>query len=209
MFKINLYLKAQIEAAYKKLGEVVKEINSPLIREEDDPGTTTQPLLNMFMDLSLATKIWNNFGVVRRVMIGALVLFYAHLGMDFTAPLGTELWAPARSVVVKVRRSTRKGWGNFITIRIIEGYWQGLNLTFCHCQDIADLKKGDELEAGQVIAWVGSTGNSTAPHVHVMCSYNQLKFTGNHESRDKANVKGFINPFSIFNILGALRENAA
>lgn len=206
---ISLYIKAKVDEILRKTEELSREIFNPIFKEEDDPGSKPGPSLAAFMDYSKCTTIWLNYGVIRRVMIAGLVKFYAHLGMDFTAPLGTKLWAPAKSVVVQVRRSTRKGWGNFITLKIIEGYHQGLYYRFCHCQDIKDLKKGDIVEAGEVVAWVGNTGNSTAPHVHFMCGYLSLKWCGYFDSPKEANVQGTSDPISILDLRGVKHEIAA
>lgn len=195
---------ATIEAADKKLVELLKELKNPIFRTEHDAEPRTY--LAPFMDFEKATIIWQNFGVKRRLKRDNL--YYAHCGQDITAPGGTELWAPARSIVTRIRKSNR-GWGNLITLKVTEGYWQGLYITYCHCKDIAKLKKGDMVVMGEVVAWVGRTGNSTGSHVHIMCSWLVPLFTGYHTRIEECNIKGYISPEEVFDIRRALRALTA
>jgi murein DD-endopeptidase MepM/ murein hydrolase activator NlpD len=196
----NEFLKAKLGAISKKVDELLIELSDSRFRTEDDAEPRTY--LPPFMDFEKATIIWQNFGVKRRLKRNNL--YYAHCGQDITAPGGAELWAPARSMVTRVRRSNR-GWGNLITLKITEGYWQGLYITYCHCQDIANLKKGDIVEPCEVVAWVGRTGNSTGPHVHVMCSWLVPAFTGYHARIEDCNIRGYVSPEEVFDIRRALR----
>ena len=47
----------------------------------------------------------------------------------------------------------------------------GFTTLYAHCSQIA-VREGEEVYQGQVIAWVGSTGNSTGPHVHFVVYKN-------------------------------------
>ncbi len=83
-----------------------------------------------------------------------------HRGVDFSAPQGTPIYAPGEGKVVKVARS-RKGYGN--QIEIDHGY--GYITFYAHIKDFK-VKKGDVVKRGQLIATIGNTGKSTAPHLH-------------------------------------------
>jgi murein DD-endopeptidase MepM/ murein hydrolase activator NlpD len=83
-----------------------------------------------------------------------------HEGVDFSAPVGTEIYATGDGKVVKVVKSKR-GYGNNITIDHGFGY----KTFYAHCEDML-VKKGQQVKRGQVIATVGNTGKSTAPHLH-------------------------------------------
>ncbi|MEJ2595673.1 MAG: peptidoglycan DD-metalloendopeptidase family protein [bacterium] len=83
-----------------------------------------------------------------------------HRGVDFSAPQGTPIYAPGEGKVVKVRRS-RKGYGN--QIEIDHGY--GYITFYAHIKDFK-VKKGEVVKRGQLIATIGNTGKSTAPHLH-------------------------------------------
>lgn len=82
-----------------------------------------------------------------------------HKGIDVTAPVGTPIVAPATGRVVFA--GTDKGFG--LTVEIDHG--NGIRTRFAHCSRLA-VKKGQTVTRGQLIAAVGSTGLSTAPHLH-------------------------------------------
>ncbi|PLX10275.1 MAG: peptidase M23 [Marinilabiliales bacterium] len=83
-----------------------------------------------------------------------------HAGIDFSAPQGTEIVATGDGRVLKVKHSKR-GYGN--TIEIDHGY--GYTTFYAHNSKI-HVKKGEKVKRGQLIAEVGNTGKSTAPHLH-------------------------------------------
>lgn len=83
-----------------------------------------------------------------------------HKGIDFTAPTGTAIQATGNGKVVKIEKR-RFGYGN--NVKIDHGY--GYTTLYAHMHTI-DVKKGDIVTKGQMIGTVGSTGTSTAPHLH-------------------------------------------
>lgn len=92
-----------------------------------------------------------------------------HEGMDFTAPAGTEIYATGDGTVV-VTNSSRRGYGN--EIRIDHGY--GYVTRYAHLKAF-NVKKGQKVKRGDVIGFVGSTGLSTAPHLHYEVHQNGKK----------------------------------
>lgn len=82
-----------------------------------------------------------------------------HSGMDFTAPVGTEITAVAPGVVTM--SVTTNDYGNLVEIN----HGSSFQTRYAH-NKINLVKVGDVVKKGQVIALVGSTGRSTAPHVH-------------------------------------------
>jgi murein DD-endopeptidase MepM/ murein hydrolase activator NlpD len=83
-----------------------------------------------------------------------------HKGIDFTAPEGTNIQATGDGKVIKVERSGR-GYGNNVTID--HGF--GFHSLYGHMLSIS-VREGEAIKKGQVIGKVGSTGTSTAPHLH-------------------------------------------
>ena len=84
-----------------------------------------------------------------------------HQGMDFAASSGTPIIAPADGVIVEARRWG--GYGNWIRVR----HSNGLETGYGHLSRYASgMRPGLRVTQGQVIGYVGSTGNSTGPHLH-------------------------------------------
>jgi len=84
----------------------------------------------------------------------------AHKGVDFAAPYGTPVRATADGVIIFKGR--HGGHGNFIRIRHKNGYITG----YAHLSRFAHIRKGSRVHQGDIIAYVGSTGLSTGPHLH-------------------------------------------
>lgn len=84
-----------------------------------------------------------------------------HQGIDFAAPSGTPVYAASDGVVVEARRWG--GYGNWVRVR----HSNGLETGYAHLSRFArGLRAGQRVSQGQVIAYVGSTGASTGPHLH-------------------------------------------
>lgn len=83
-----------------------------------------------------------------------------HYGMDFTAPIGTEIYATGDGVVKEVR-SSRVGFGHWIVIDHGFGY----ETLYGHLSKF-NVKVGQHVKRGSVIGFVGSAGTSTGPHLH-------------------------------------------
>jgi murein DD-endopeptidase MepM/ murein hydrolase activator NlpD len=89
-----------------------------------------------------------------------------HTGIDLSVPLGTPVFAAADGVVVLARSMTDTagalvGYGNCVIIQ----HDAGLKTLYGHLLVIG-VKEGDQVKRGQLIGLVGSTGNSTGPHLH-------------------------------------------
>ena len=83
-----------------------------------------------------------------------------HSGMDIAAPNGTPVKAPAAGVVTFAAPDLYLTGG---TLLIDHGH--GISSNFLHLSRI-DVKVGDRVEQGQVVAAVGATGRATGPHLH-------------------------------------------
>jgi len=102
------------------------------------------------------TRIASGFGMRMHPIYKILKM---HQGMDFTAPVGTEIYATGDGTVEKV------GWtgGYGKTILINHGY--GYKTRYAHCSKFK-CKKGQKVKRGDHIGYVGNTGQSTGPHLH-------------------------------------------
>ena len=82
-----------------------------------------------------------------------------HEGIDVSAPMGAPIVAPAAGVIVRVTKET--GYGLILEI----DHGNGIVTKFAHCSRI-DVRAGQRVKRGQVIAAVGNSGLSTGPHLH-------------------------------------------
>ena len=92
-----------------------------------------------------------------------------HTGIDFAAPRGTPIYATGDGVV-KVVSSQFGGYGK--EIEISHGY--GYITKYAHL-DKFNVKIGQKIKRGELIGYIGSTGSSTAPHLHYEVIYNGKK----------------------------------
>lgn len=81
-----------------------------------------------------------------------------HTGLDIAAVTGTEIKAATNGTVILA--SSEGDYGNHLKIQI-----EDVVMVYAHCS-ILCVKEGDYVTQGQKIAEVGSTGNSTGPHLH-------------------------------------------
>lgn len=85
----------------------------------------------------------------------------AHTGVDFGAPTGTRVKATGDAVVKFAGR--KGGYGNLVILRHHNGY----ETYYAHLSAFASgIRPGRAVSQGQLIAYVGSTGASTGPHLH-------------------------------------------
>jgi murein DD-endopeptidase MepM/ murein hydrolase activator NlpD len=83
-----------------------------------------------------------------------------HAGMDFSAKTGTPIYATGDGKISKVRKS-RRGYGNHVIIDHGFGY----KTLYAHMSRYI-VKRGQKVNRGDVIGYVGSSGTSVAPHLH-------------------------------------------
>jgi murein DD-endopeptidase MepM/ murein hydrolase activator NlpD len=87
-------------------------------------------------------------------------IMHFHTGIDFTAPTGTEIVATGDGKVSVVERESR-GYGNHVVVNHGFGY----ETLYAHMSRFK-VTVGQKVKRGDVIGYVGSTGTSTAPHLH-------------------------------------------
>ena len=92
-----------------------------------------------------------------------------HGGMDFSAPMGTEVYATGDGVVADVDKSLW-GYGNMVIIDHGFGY----ATRYAHLQKAA-VRKGQKVKRGQLIGFVGDTGKTTGVHLHYEVRKNEVQ----------------------------------
>lgn len=99
------------------------------------------------------------FGEIREFEVGG------HKGNDYAAPVGTPTYAAAAGTVVIA------GWSNSAGNWVVINHGNGLVTKYMHHSSLC-VSAGQYVEKGQQIGYVGSTGQSTGPHLHFQVELN-------------------------------------
>ena len=165
------------EAVYNTAGDFVE--NGPILYATLDAGKRTVELFRYEPDGGPADYLDARGASVRKALMrtpinGARlssgfgerrhpILGYnkKHLGVDFAAPTGTPIFAAGDGTISMIGR--HGNYGNYVRVRHNGTYSTG----YAHLNGYAKgIRKGKRVRQGQVIAYVGSTGMSTGPHLH-------------------------------------------
>lgn len=137
-------IRAAAEAAKAKVGTVNTSLNVSYGNE---------PIAIAFIQPVTGT-ISSRFGA--RSSIRSSV----HTGLDIASPMGTPIQAAADGVVTF--GAMKGAYGNLIVIT----HSDSVETYYAHCSSII-VSPGQAVSQGEVIGYVGSTGNSTGPHLHL------------------------------------------
>ena len=167
---------AQVEAARNAVGPGMAGINARewvsaqltgAITEPGEPGSTVEaPLPGMSVEFSAPVDSAPGSGYGPRASFrtaNGQMASSNHDGVDFPSPAGTPVRAVAGGVVVRPR--VNGGYGNFVEVRHPDGTVTG----YAHLQGW-NVRDGQTVARGETIGRVGSTGNSTGPHLHLRAS---------------------------------------
>lgn len=91
-----------------------------------------------------------------------------HWGIDITGRVGTPIRAVAAGKVISA------GWAGTYGYRVQLQHKSGISTLYAHASKLK-VAPGDQVNQGDIIAYVGSTGNSTGPHLHF-----EVKINGRH-----------------------------
>lgn len=145
---------ASVENAAKEM----KEENENKIKEEEAIATVNNIKLSV---LPVTGRITSRFGERSSLRRST------HTGLDIACTTGTDIKVVSNGTVTF---SGKKGsYGNLIIV----DHGNGVETWYGHCSKLY-AKVGDEVNAGDVISAVGSTGNSTGPHLHF-----EIRINGN------------------------------
>ena len=101
-------------------------------------------------------KITSKFGLRRHPITGQI---RAHNGIDISAPVGTPVRATADGVVTKAMYYS--GYGRYVRI----SHYGKIETAYAHLSRIV-VRRGQQVKKGQIIAYSGNSGQTTAAHVH-------------------------------------------
>jgi murein DD-endopeptidase MepM/ murein hydrolase activator NlpD len=119
----------------------------------DDGNAARQGLMRTPVD---GARLSSGFGMRTHPILGFSRL---HRGVDFAAPTGTPVLASAAGRIV------RAGWGGGYGNMIDIDHGRGIVTRYAHLSRM-DVRVGQQVNQGQRIGAVGSTGMSTGPHLH-------------------------------------------
>ena len=147
-------LKKQLYIQSKSYDELVKLASTQEEMLKSIPAI--QPILNKDLTRTASGFGWRIDPVYRSRRF--------HEGMDFTAPIGTDIYATGNGIVRLA--GWRQGYGN--TVEINHGF--GYKTLYGHMYKVK-VRVGQKVSRGDVIGAVGNTGKSTGPHLHYEVHY--------------------------------------
>ena len=148
-------LEKELYVQARSYDEILDLAKNQEVRMENIPAI--QPVLNKDLKRMASGYGWRIDPVyhIRRF----------HEGMDFTAPVGTDIFATGNGTVIW--SGWRQGYGE--TVEVDHGFHYVTR--YAHCSKRL-VRVGQKVKRGDVIALVGNTGKSTGPHLHYEVLYN-------------------------------------
>ena len=127
---------------------------------------------NSYGNVSLGISLINPVSGVITSRYGSndSVRDHTHAGLDISAPYGTPIKACAAGVVT-YSGNAGDGFGNYVVI----SHGNGVTTLYAHCSSLL-VSAGQSVSQGEVIAKVGSTGNSTGNHLHLEVRKNGITY---------------------------------
>lgn len=144
---------------FTETDSIVKDLYKKPVTTYSGAGTGSYTIATQKVDLgiSLALPVKSGYTITSRFgpRWGT-----THTGTDVAAPTGTAIYAAAGGTVT-FAGNQGNGYGNYIIL----SHGNGVSTLYGHCSSLS-VSTGETVSQGQYIAAVGSTGNSTGPHLH-------------------------------------------
>jgi murein DD-endopeptidase MepM/ murein hydrolase activator NlpD len=155
--KLVLSTTKRIDALSKELAIQSKSLDNILkLAKEKDKLLSAIPAIQPVKNENLR-RMASGFGYRSDPFTKARKM---HEGMDFTANVGTPIYATGDGVVAQADNRA-SGFGNHVVIR--HGY--GYETLYAHLSKY-NCRAGQRVKRGDIIGYVGSTGRSEGPHLH-------------------------------------------
>ncbi|OMF35880.1 hypothetical protein BK133_10180 [Paenibacillus sp. FSL H8-0548] len=158
----------ELEGISKEQEELLMALASKVSKLNAEKNRISNPYTGgkLGMPIKDNYRISSNFGTRVHPISGKK---HTHTGIDFAAPQGTAIYAAEAGVVL-----VAQSWSSYGNTVIID-HGNGLWTLYGHIRNNGiKVDKGDTVKKGQKIAEVGSTGNSTGPHLHFEVRKNQV-----------------------------------
>ncbi|MCI8760634.1 MAG: M23 family metallopeptidase [Clostridia bacterium] len=145
-------------------GKVTKKLEEIQKQKEEEERINSMPIINgiKLAYVPITGTITSRYGVSSRIRSSN------HTGLDIAASKGTPIKVVANGTVISA--SYQGSYGNLVKI----DHGNGLETWYAHTSKMY-VSQGQKVEAGTVIAAVGSTGNSTGAHLHL-----EIRINGEH-----------------------------
>jgi murein DD-endopeptidase MepM/ murein hydrolase activator NlpD len=141
-------LKAAAEAQFKQrnaaLAQLAARAESHALEVAKNAWQLPLLAYNLTSRFGECSSLWSN----------------CHTGLDFSAPSGSPIYSIANGVVTEVGYDG--SYGNKTVVQLEDG----TEIWYCHQSGFA-VSVGETVIGGQTIGYVGSTGNTTGPHLHL------------------------------------------
>ncbi|NLN21968.1 MAG: peptidoglycan DD-metalloendopeptidase family protein [Syntrophomonadaceae bacterium] len=157
--------KAACERAIKELEESSRKLTQIIQQYQSKNPNPSPPQGNGSMIWPAAGPITSGYGMRIHPIYGT---YSMHTGIDIGAPHGAPVKAADGGTVIYV--GWMGGYGNTVVV----DHGGGISTLYAHLSGFA-VSSGSRVGQGQVIAYVGSTGNSTGPHLHF-----EVRINGHH-----------------------------
>ena len=149
-------LEENIGGAVEEISEVEENGEAETLSEEDQMKKDAEEIKAKVSFIKPLTGVITSVFGWRNPKLSTVSKY--HTGIDIAADQGTNIISATNGTVQTA--STVGAYGNHLKIVIDD-----VTIIYAHCLSL-EVKKGDSIAQGQVIAKVGSTGNSTGPHLH-------------------------------------------
>lgn len=151
-----------VSSLYEKKPVVVAQTTTKKTYSSKSMSYQSVPI-NISFIRPVSGSISSRFGAISSVRSGA------HTGLDIATSMGTPIVAAASGTVTCA--SYQGNLGNLVKI----SHGNGIETYYGHCSKIY-VKVGQQVSQGEKIAAVGSTGNSTGPHLHLEIRVNGVAY---------------------------------
>ena len=162
----------QLQQNQKKLSGISeKEINSLIKSYQKDynlrNSTTTDSFKKKLAEFQRKSEFLPDLIPIKGDFAISQKYSSAHRGLDFASPLGQPVVAAGSGVVSSVKYD--RYFGHILTLDHLNGYTS----KYAHLVQTAVPEK-QFVKKGEIIAFVGNTGNSTSPHLHFEILFNDM-----------------------------------
>ncbi len=167
--------KDAISSEYANKNQAIQEVKQKISKLEEERKEMYESTAEFVWPTASFSMITSGYGYRKDPINGSTAF---HNGIDIAASRGTPIYAAKSGVVTRADRYS--GYGNCVIIY----HGGGVSTLYGHCDNgngsrpTFEVSVGDSVKAGQVIAYVGTTGRSTGYHLHFSVMTNSSSSTG-------------------------------